>query len=853
MSNHLQVKIDGENVNTYEDFSVDFEDVNPLFNDYESYSLDMEIPIESNRHILGDIDNIHSTKKLTKYENKPMQLIVDGVPFRSGLLSISEGDVLDENVSASMVSTSFTIKDLVADLSCRDIPIMDKIKIGEMIGDVHVEFKYNYLLNFYTHADSEFTNWKSYSSDSEKLTNTFQLQALGFSIPAECNIVPGSQIEEAAMDNGKPVVSKSFINVADEYPTKPYCNARVCYMHYDTEGDGTTGKTVSTTEEFDPYYILEADRPQSGVCFYVLYFLDCLFKYLGFNFSTSNLQKVGDMKRLAFFTTHCKYDIERKYPTKSGYDFSNIKDINKWLSSRATKGELKIEYEAEKKLTSLIFDGKLYKVGEVTSDDWVLSHINFNTKNISYTVQANIMEMFANSQNFPDTGVSSILDSLWNSFGIRFITDYEKRTVEPIYIREVFRDTSAPIHFDCELISVRRINEKITGVRMKYSAESDASEQASYVKEGEKSYDTNYDYTDYSQVDSTLSYLQILRNNSNTDTTCYIDTNTGNAYRIKVDKDATRVEMLKPSVFEVGGYKGVEVGDCSLINKDFVTELVSDFEPLILNDINGRKERSIGDTESYTVYEEDGTSHEISSGNIEDMKQIMAAYVDDTMCHENQKYTIQNTMSSNFVDVYLTEICTTDESYDPSETKDGNSPLQHKDWGTAITIMRGGGSKARIQLYDYNYDGNGNSKWRWVADDYAMSPDAIDNWGNDFDYTGVNEGIGEDERFSLKIQAYKEVNGEILCKADEVDNDGHVIRKVRSRGLKDTFMSEYIRFLIDREPLELRFCCEIAQLSNILWKKRYEIDGIIFWWNKLKYSIDSKSGLGIVTAEVYML
>lgn len=857
MSTHLQVKIDGEYINTYEDFSIDFEDVNPLFNDYESYSLDMEIPVESNRHKLKSIDDVHDTQKLVEYENLPMQIIVDGVPFHSGLLSVSESEVIDDSINVSMVSTFLTIKDMVSNLTCRDIPIKDRIKIGEMIGDVLVDFRYDYSLKWKSGGKTGFLEWSSTqvtgSGGSERLSHTFQLQALGFSLPAECAIMGGSSIDEAQNLNGKPVVKNSFINVSDEYPTKPYCNGRVCYTHYEKEEDGTSGKTVSTKDEFDPYYILEADRPQSGVCFYLLYFLDCLFKYLGFNFSTSNLQTVGDMKRLAFFTTHCKYDLVRKYADRAGYDLNNVTEINKWLSSRSTKGQIKVEHEPIKKLDSLVVDGKLYKIGDKLPNGEDLKNAQFEVKNISYTVQANIMEMLANSQNFPNVTVASVLDSLWTSFGIRFITDYEKRTVEPVYIRDIFRDTSDPIPFHCELLSVRKISEKITGVRMKYAAESDVKEQESFIREGKKDYDTDYDYMDYSNVDAARDYLYIIRQNSKSDTTCYIDRETGNAYRIKVDKDATRVDLLKPAVFEVGGYKGVEIGDCRAINDDFVIELVSDFEPLIMNDVNGRKERLLGDSLSSTVYEDDGTTHEISSGNIENMKQIMAAYVDETMWHERQEYTIKNTMSSNFADVYLKEICSTDESYDPSETDDGNSPLQHVDWGCAITIMRGGGSDARIQLYDYNYDGNGNSKWRWVAGDYAMNPDTIDNWGNDFDYNGITDGIGDDERFSLKIRAYKEVDGQVLCEADEVDENGHITRKVRSRGLHETFMSEYTYFLLNRQKLELRFRCEVAQLTNIQWKKRYQIDDYTFWWNKLRSSVDSISGLGIVTSEVYML
>lgn len=857
MSSHLRVKIGNEYVTTHEDFSVDFEDVNPLFNDYESYSLDMEIPVESNRHILQSIDNVHSTQKLVQYENSPMQLIVDGVPFRSGLLSTSESEVIDDSVNVSMVSTLLNLKDMVADLNCQDISIKDKIKIGEMIGDVLVNFNYSYNLIWKSGGKDGFLSWSSSKvttgGASDHLSKTFQVQALGFSLPAECAIISGSSIDEAQSNNGKPVITTSFINVADEYPTKPYCNSRVCYTHYMEEDDGSSGKTVSTDGDFDPYYILEADRPQSGICFYVLYFLDCLFKHLGFAYDPIPLQAVGDMKRLAFFTTHCKYDLARKYPSKSGYDFNSVEKVNKWLSSRNTKGELKVDYEKVKSLDSLVVDGKLYRVNDEIPGYGTLKSAKFEVKDISYTLQANIMEMFANSKNLPNVSVSSVLDSLWASFGIRFITDYEKRTVTPIYIREVFRDTSAPIPFPCELISVRKISEKTTGVRMKYSAESDAQEQIENIREGKKDYDTNYDYVDYSNVDSARDYLYIIRQNSNSDTTCYVDRETGNAYRLKVDKDATRVDLLKPAVFEVGGYKGVEFGDCSSINEDFVIELVSDFEPLIMNDVNGRKERMLGDDQKSTVYEDNGTTHEISSGNIEDMKQIMAAYIDETMWHENMKYEIKNTMSSNFADVYLTEICTTDESYDPSETEDGNSPLQHVDWGCAISIMRGGGSDARIQLYDYDYDGNGNSKWRWVAGEYAMSPDTIDNWGNDFDYNGTTEGIGTDERFSLKIRAYKEVDGQILCQADEVDENGHIARKIKSRGLCDTFMAEYIHFLLNRQPLELKFRCEAAQLTGMQWKQRYQIEDYTFWWNKLKYSISSTDGLGIVTAEVYMM
>lgn len=865
MNEHLALKARGKYANLPEEFSIDIEDVNPIFNDYESFSFDAPLPIETNRHILKDIDNIKSDKRLIDLENESIQVIAEGIPFRSGRLQTSEDEYIQDSITFSMVSSARTIQDMVADLMCRDIPVKDKIQIGEMIGNVFAKIDYTWYLRWKSSGKTGFLSWGSCTATGNKTTDSlsynFELQALGFSFPGICEL-SGSGVENAISSGGKPKVATSFINVTDEYPTKPYCNGRVCYTHYKKEEDGTSGKTVSTSEEFDPYYILEADRPQSGICFYVLYFLDCLFHYLGFYYDNSKLLTVGDMKRLAFFTTHCKYDLERKYPNKGvvgvdsniTYDFSSIDQINKWLSSRQTKGQLKLEYEPAKALESVVINGVIYKPGDELPNGEDLKKAEFRVENVTMSAKANIMNMYANSENFPDISVSSILDSLWGSFGIRFITDYEKMIVRPVFIRDVFRDTSAPIKLNARLVNVYKISEKVTGVRMKYSAESDPTDQKNNLRYGIKDYNTDYDYIDYSRVNSSLGYLNIIKMNGSSDTTCYIDLNTGNAYRIKVNKDATKVDELKPAIFEVGGYKGVEIGDCSSINEDFIIELESEFEPLVLNDVNGRKEKNVGNDETgYVKDDSTGTVYSVSSANLEDAKQILAAFVDEEMWHENMEYRIQNVMGNNYVDAYLTEVCTTDESYDPSGTEDGNSPLQHYDWGCAVTIMRGGGSDAQIQHYDYNYDGCGNSKWRIVAGEYSMSTDSIDNWGAVFDYNGVIEGVGDDERFSLKIRAFKVVDGEILCNNDIKDSEGNIETKVRSRGLFDTFMSEYAHFCLERKKLGMDFYCNITELLNIQWDKRYELDGYIFWFNKISENISVKDGLGMVKAEIYML
>lgn len=862
MESKLSVEINGKNLNLPSDFSIDLEDVNPYFNDNESFSYEVPVSVEENRSVFKDVDDVQSDKRLVELENASMRLKVNGMPFRSGKLQTSEDTEVSDEISISMVSAIKTLTDMIGDKNCQDIPVKDRIQIGEMIGNVKVDCEFNYTFYQKSKGKDGFLSWSSATISGEggpeSTSNEIELQALGFSFPGICQTSSG---EIAQKKDGKPVVSKSFINVSDEYPLASYCNARVCYTHYKQNMDGTSGDTVSTSETYDPYYILEADRMQSGICFYVLYFLDCLFNALGLNYDNEDLLSVGDMKRLCFFTTHCKYDIERKYPDKTDYDFQDTTSINEWLSSRNTKGNISTSYEQTKKLESITINGQTYNIGdELPNGLGKLNEAGFTVQNPKISVKANIMNMYANSKNFPDESASTVIDSLWASFGIRFLVDYDKESVKAVFIRDLFRDTSDPIVLKCDIIDTPvKLNEKITGVRMRYSAESDNDEKKYNITSGSTDYDTNYDYIDYSKVDTSLDYLEIIKKQSSSDKTCYVDLNTGNRYRIKVNADAENVAELKPSIFEVGGFTGVEIGDCSSENEDYIIELTSDFEPIIPNDVNGKKEKQIGSSKTSTLYSDNSSipdeykTIEVSNVNATDREQILAMFVDEDMWHENIPMTIQNAIGSDHADFYLNENLTTDEAYDVTSSEDGNSPLQTIDWGLAIGVMRGGGSDATIQTYDWNYDGHGNSKWRTVAGKYAMSSDSMDNWGSQYDYNGTQAGIGEDERFSLKIRSYIEKDGKILCNDDQRDEEGNIETKVRTRGLYDTFMSEYAHFLLNRKKLQVKFRCEVAELTNIQWGKRYNIGGYIGWINKLSYTISAEEGLGVVTAELYQL
>lgn len=200
------------------------------------------------------------------------------------------------------------------------------------------------------------------------------------------------------------------------------------------------------------------------------------------------------------------------------------------------------------------------------------------------------------------------------------------------------------------------------------------------------------------------------------------------------------------------------------------------------------------------------------------------------------------------------------ESYDPSSTDDGNSPLQSIDWGLAVAVMRGGGADAAIETYDYDYDGFGNSKWRTVHGKYATTCDSLDMFGGEFDYNGTQPGItytdGE-ERFSLKIRAWKQPvwADRPLIRPDITDSSGHVTTKIKSRGLYDSFLSEYANFLLHRRKYLVRMECDTAQLADVVnhWDRRFRINNLVGYINKLSYSISAQEGIKNLEIEFFVI
>lgn len=962
MTSHLRVTIDDIDLVLTEDTSISIELKNPYLNDgIDTYTYSFDVPLDGNRELLGDLDNPDSDRRLTSIEGHPMAIYIDGVLFAHGKVATIEEQTIVDKVSISMTSNKKQLKDMIGDLKLRDLqfPESDRedLKIGEKIGNItivgesHYQVKAVFTVKDYnSKAYDYFKRLDAYSEDAttRKLdTKRIQPQALGFSCnkeyyPDTSKDLTGKVKVKVGAD-GKKQIKQDYINTTVPFNDTIthndgterralYHNARICYLQHGIDADGKSSSETLIQGQYGPYFVLPADRPQSGICFYVLYVLEVLFKQLGIIYGKEQydeIAKVQDLNRLSFFTTRCKYDVSPKYFFNnmtnldgSDDDFTkkeNFDDnrVNEWLSERDCKGEIKASMTPNGEEVYTAVYGQKYIVypniyaysfddrSKYMSDSryvFLGSHSGYRLdyyalKSEGYERQVNyvdgsetikldihlpdgtvfkdvvlgcigtmysgggseveepfkygasVMNMYANSQNLPDMNATALLDSLWGSFGLRFRYDTESNIVEPYYIKDVLSTQTVHTIYGSD-ISVHPVSERITGVTVKYSSEKERTEQLADVYNSVTNYDTSFDYlvdkTDVGKINVSQDFNQLSHGIiSAGDETLYIDMNTGNAFRIKINKeelDNSNINALQPALFRVAQWKGLTVYGDAFADlpeeekqnsevRDSIIEISSDFIPLDQNDLYAKKQKQ---------------------------EALLCPFTDDEMwSNAAEMPAIQAVVDSTVAFVHTVDFYVkTEERYDPTGTDDGNSPLQEKDWATAITLMRGGGADADINHYDSGYDFFNNEKWRMVAGTITCDSDSLSLYKMVYDYNGKEGGVGlpmPEDRVSLCIRAYHTApadipntnirNGDILCK------DMSVAR----RGLADKFFSEYIYFLLHRKKLAIKTMCEIEHIIDMQWKDRYCIAGHTGWIDQLSVKVSVQKGIEKVEFTMFEL
>lgn len=786
----ISLQIDGKYAFLEPDVSISIEEQSPVWGEGNSFSFPFELDVEANRHIIGNADQLTGGSIYQALEGKSAVIYAMGIPIFYGKVSLDDEVDTDEgHIEITVVSSRMSFDEMIEGMNCQDVELSEEIILGEKWSTYNVNVEYDFMAN-------------------EKVKG----------------YMPGNFMR--MRNNGV-----STYNVSDPYPTAKYCNVRICYPLPEELADEEKGpekelenivinvdnlylqkgyKSNIETLFSGKYVVLDADRALSAPCFYVMYFLECLFGKLSIQFNSGRVAYEEDLNRLAFFSTACKFTVRATGKTEN----FEIKD-------------------------------DVYTINQLVKGSWTYPAFYFKyVPNAYYSKMSgwfDIVQCIASSENFPKEDCSTIIESMESAFGIRFLFDKKMSQVTPVFVRDILRN-----------ISVKEIHAIVTE-----SHKRENSVQGFVLKYSGNEEDTAYNYTDYSNCKEIEGYNKLQLNVTTFDKTCYIDPRNMNAYRIKNDSEATDVETQNPALFEVGMFNQVEYGDCT--NEDRIEEITIPFSPIVMNDVEApvRLDKLNDDQKNGLL--DDNRNNE----------QEFAALLDVTMRYPSpakeqvtsrRMQALGRVVDYKFVWTYLDV-----QGFDEKVAKqaysgnywttfgapmllkylDNDSPIQTFDAGLTLGIMRGPGNTAGIQDYDENYDGEGNSKYVTVPSNYAFHSDSVDNYGRVFDYNGTNDD-GVSDHFSLKLRAEKPV----------LDSDGNPLQcsipEAQRRGLFDRFYTEYAYFVTHRKIAVLSLRMELADLVNIDWTVRYRFGDYVGFVNKVNYTV-SADGVSDVTVEMFYL
>lgn len=808
-------------VYTDEKLEISIEESSPIWGESSGmFSYPIKLNVERNRHILGTIDQMHGSDVYDTLRGRRFRLFVCGMLFREGVLQLDkEVDISDGVVEIELTSNERELSDILDGVSCRDIPADDgvhKIQIGYALKrEQDLEF------NFLVENQKFVTGSTGSSGGGAYVPNTITAYEGN---PVKLRVVMPKVMVPRYYETDYSE-AEDYVNVQNAYDPKnpwkhPFCNVRVCTQKYVQSSSGW--------EKERGYSVGEPDRVNSAPCFFVPFFMYRLWNTKGIDVCVkeNQLEDIEDFRRLAMFHTDC------------GYDEVYVDGSTLFHSSE--KNKAKVSYFIEKKGNYVTY------TNETSTNGWGQKVRNrkeykFSTNAYSTTemplkggkwvtpsIRAGLYAAYANSNNFPDQDVTQLLECVKSAFGARLLFDSSGRTLRIVLLRNVL-ETSDVESLNVHVKRIYTEQSDVRGFRLKYNSSSEIYKNSITgerviigTKEDKNgsSVDTTYNYNDFRNVKFTNDYSWVVRSVSPYDTATFLDTVTGNAYRIKVDKDASTEEELYPSLFEVGGYGDVEIGDCS--NKDYVSEVSINFSPVIPNDVNYEAERnSLSEDKydeikpKYAQYVDAEVHHVVKNGN--DVLTVSENAYDTTLLrmesYVSDSYSDTSKVFKNFkVCVHLKYEAV--ESYDISGETDG--PYETEQNGFVLGFMRGSGADAQYVMAGTDEDGN--EQWDVIpGTNSAFTSDSITADGDTFDYNGTRPGNADidiasgiyDAKGKSAISLLNSAFGTSLSYDRE-----HLYIGSKIRVLYKNFNYSYDRMYV--EPVRLLHCAYLSRTFLIL-------------------------------------
>ena len=902
-----------------EDASITITDTSEIFASGDVWSHSFTLNVRANAHIFGTAGDMHGSRLHEQINKRRARLWVEGVALYLGYLKLDDEVEVDSkgNVDVSFESGQKTFDEMIEGAKANQVPMMSDIQIGMALWRkrwTKFRVKLQASLAGSQLSDNAIIERMTFSGPVTRNGNEW----FDFSYDGESDGNSSQQYPRMVFPNGDftdyghvaPDENQNHINTDTPYDdSHPYCNVALCYQKYGYQKKNPDGSIYddysSEPEAQRGYEIMPANRLNSAPNFFVIYWIKALMKHLGIYIEENQMMDVEDLRRLFFVNTNCAYE-----------EPANLKGANLTRYGKYFRYKWQTDYipeyiNSKKNINAEEsgFVGKNVKIisGDIPSSISLSDRISISVSEIeewsdsdkkSYLSHNRFYhKAFASSDCFPNVDISDVISAIENGFGVRLLFDSNFQRVRIVLLRNIFRNGDVQ-NVECEIISEGKVENSIRGFRMSYGESEDTTFYykgfADKLPHKKELWADNSDKHDYSKWDLDANYGQIIHKISAFDKTCYVTKNNGNAYGIKVDKDAKRYDELHPSLFEYAGYMDAEDGDCTGDEETIETINVG-FVPAIMNDVNFEQERKNGDTAQRFALFVDATMKprriDLNDGkDYDDPKtayDIDKLYSDDSPAAKmksddgivkpgefaamSDMYASCNGAASelrcNFIfSVFLASI-TFDidghinegyrlylqDDFDPND--DGISPIETKDWGLTLGIMRGSGSDSYVNYEADPDDGEGNDTWEIMAgSNVSAHPDTCDSYGNEWDYNGMAEGVGDREgRFSLKLRAEK-LNPYFDPKQPESATNRRYLEisnpNLRGRGLIDQFYKEYSFWIRNARIANRTVRMELAQLLAIDKTKKVTIGDITGYIRKMQYSVNNKTGLGNVTMEI---
>ena len=630
----------------------------------------------------------------------------------------------------------------------------------------------------------------------------------------------------------------------------PYCNVALCYQRYGYERRKKDGTELPPDYSAEPeaqrgYETMPADRVNSAPNFFVLYWLKALMKHLGIYIEENQMMDVEDLRRLFFVNTRCaikepkymrKNDAEHPYGMYQFlYEGRNISRLVPEYFGKQIKEDLHgtpiYYYDRNNSCIDIKEDASSFKCTNIQgadNPDYDHSKIDADKIPTIDKVKLEIKEVvrwddqgtpmsregyerengylyraYADKTCFPDVDISEVIQALENGFGARLLFSDDYKRVRIVLLRNVFNDNEIQ-DISCDIVGGEEKTENsIRGFRMTYGNTEDTQFYykgfADKLPHKKPYFIDDSDKHDYSYWNLDANYSKLIRSISAFDKTCYVTKNTGNAYGIKVDKDAKTYNEQFPSLFEYAGYMDAEDGDCSG-NEETIHEVSLNFTPAIMNDVNVDNERSekaeqkqqfalfvdatmrprridLEDgvdyndpTQIYYIYDAPKKPEDRKALYGEDSKGLEMMGDSDVIrpgdfAIRSDMYFTDTGLRTQLVYNYIKRVIISDkptqikipirwnlnmdiegtinegyrlylqDNFEPND--EGISPIETHDWGLTLGIMRGSGADAYVEYSADAEDQEENDTWKKIpGSSITAHPDTCDSYGNEWDYNG---------------------------------------------------------------------------------------------------------------------